>query len=428
MKNSTPVMHVVTAMVTVAAVLIPLRPVAAQTKPDRVVVTTAAGERITVSDITLVSWADAQAKLNQFAAQFDPAKFPLGLDSFYHPASEPWQRGSDKDWTGFYELCLRGAVEKYVGGLVYDKFIAAYPDVDDQVLDKAGLELNIALNAATYQRLRETKLAVLQQPATPNDVLAALIKAFPNADFTGAFWRHAFDDMRLREPYERITISCFPELSGGRIAPWVEWDGHCSVLQNLIPVEINRHRHQYIDGLEHLWGDRMFIEIDNALPVDCVRLTKLIAEVAREDGSVDQAAIDALNHGYRDGGSPVRIFPCPGSFFILQQAHNVSDAELKLNMFIRGSPIVGGRASYYYSAQVKCKPQFKEYPSTPGNPLYDYGNKKILDPIIEDVLRGLVFEKGMEPKSGDSVRYSIGRSVLRTGSWLGITLPEVLKK
>jgi hypothetical protein len=120
---------------------------------------------------------------------------------------------------------------------------------------------------------------------------------------------------------------------------------------------------------------------------------------------------------------------CPGfgAKQNIANAHKISEERIKPRQFISLRKSANGLESYLYIFQEKPTPHFKEYPSVPGNFLYDTAESALLRPLVKEVRDAIKPAKGVTVRSIDEIISAMG-DLMFLDKLYGVQLPKVLLK
>jgi hypothetical protein len=390
---------------------------------DKILVTFDA-KPYSVGDLTMVRYADGLRAVERARRSYDPARHRPG---HWLPEDGYWRTDDKADFLGYYHHVLNGVIVRFAAYETFVEYKRRHKEKTDKYYDASLLEKAIRKRAAIAQRGVECSKRSLSEGMTFSEFLNLRRHAFPKARIEpNEVWRTLYEGRTKGLPYYLLSEECFPILKDGKVSPWYRKYYSLAVFPLHIQAGIEREKEKYIRMLESRYGSYDYFLIRDVNESDRERLLNLINTVSDDKGTVAEGGVSKANGILRELGSPSRLEHRRGAADLIAKRWGFSLDDLVPRKFIPVGKEKKGLRSYVFVFQKEPTPHWKEYVAKPGNGLYGVGEKVLLKPVVEDVLKRLKVEKPFRKPSVQQVMDAATRSARLPKRSMGESLPKVI--
>ena len=193
------------------------------------------GQAYTAADLTLVSYAEYQKRLEETRRIYDPAKHhppTCGIS----PNAEPWKTEHADEFQRFYCHQLNALIERFVAHEVYLEIKKKYNDeLAQNYFDPKVVEPYIQKIAQIEQESVDAGLAAFEHTDNAKACMEFSEKIFPTR-IKESTHIQGYKFMTSCYPYCRLCDLCFPTFKNGQVAPWVQWEIRAMLLQYYVQL------------------------------------------------------------------------------------------------------------------------------------------------------------------------------------------------
>lgn len=370
--------------------------------------------RVTVQQLTLVRYSDAQARIAKIRAS------PLAGDckpprhAGYGPASPNWRPSGRATLGAYYCHLLNGVILQYVCDKVAHGFLRLHPGAASHFshpqpflravhrvarLSQAGL--GVLVSALT---LRWSKERFFQQ----------LHRTFPTTWPHALYLWQAVGFLRQHGCFFALAKSATPYYRKGAPSPWYRDMCFSDTLQPIMRWYVQAHRKRFVRLLNRQMGSRRCFLASFAGSSGTGALARLVHALAGARGTALGKALQRSASVLRSLGSPTTLQLYRASDFLIQRTFHIPSRKLVPFRPIGLGPaaIYHGRRvplvrQYLFIAQAKPNAANISHTTSPSGFMFQVAARAILKPIIDQTLTGLRPGAGLHLPAVDAVLGSV---------------------